>query len=44
MDFVLDVCDRAALMRGGKILKIGDPNEIVEDLTPKEKQKMLMEE
>jgi len=23
MDFVLDVCDRAALMRGGKILKIG---------------------
>ena len=25
MDFVLDVCDRAALMRGGKILKIGDP-------------------
>jgi methyl coenzyme M reductase system, component A2 len=44
MDFVLDVCDRAALMRGGKILKIGDPNEIVEDLTPKEKEKMLMEE
>jgi methyl coenzyme M reductase system subunit A2 len=44
MDFVLDVCDRAALMRGGKILKIGDPNEIVEDLTPKEKEKMLTEE
>ena len=44
MDFVLDVCDRAALMRGGKILKIGDPKEIVEDLTPKEKEKMLTEE
>jgi methyl coenzyme M reductase system subunit A2 len=44
MDFVLDVCDRAALMRGGKLLKIGDPKEIVEDLTPKEKEKMLTEE
>jgi len=44
MDFVLDVCDRAALMRVEKYFKIGDPNEIVEDLTPKEKQKMLMEE
>lgn len=44
MDFVLDVCDRAALMRGGKILKMGDPESIVEDLTPKEKQKMLKEE
>ncbi|MGZ7108041.1 MAG: methyl coenzyme M reductase system, component A2 [Methanobacterium sp.] len=44
MDFVLDVCDRAALMRGGKILKIGDPHSIVEDLTPTEKQKMLTDE
>ena len=43
MDFVLDVCDRAALMRGGKILKTGLPNSIVEDLTPKEKNKMLQE-
>lgn len=41
MDFVLDVCDRAALMRGGKILKEGDPESIVEDLTAKEKKKML---
>ena len=31
-------------MRGGKILKIGDPVDIVEDLTPKEKEKMLTEE
>lgn len=44
MDFVLDVCDRAALMRGGKILKIGLPGDIVEDLTPSEKKKMLKEE
>ncbi len=41
MDFVLDVCDRAALMRGGRILKTGLPKSIVEDLTPKEKKKML---
>jgi methyl coenzyme M reductase system subunit A2 len=44
MDFVLDVCDRAALMRGGKILKMGKPKNIVDDLTPKEKQKMLTED
>ena len=41
MDFVLDVCDRASLMRGGRILKTGLPNSIVEDLTIKEKKKML---
>ncbi|MDO5836272.1 MAG: methyl coenzyme M reductase system, component A2 [Methanobacterium sp.] len=44
MDFVLDVCDRSALMRGGKILKTGLPADIVEDLTPSEKEKMLKEE
>ena len=44
MDFVLDVCDRASLMRGGKILKTGMPADIVEDLTPSEKEKMLKEE
>lgn len=43
MDFVLEVCDRAALMRGGKILKIGDPEDIVEELTPEEKKKMSVE-
>ena len=41
MDFVMDVCDRTALMRGGKILKIGDPKEIVKELTPEEEEKML---
>ena len=41
MDFVLDVCDRAALMRGGKLLDIGTPEEIVDQLTPDEKEDML---
>ena len=41
MDFVLDVCDRAALMRGGKLLDVGTPEEIVEQLTPDEKDDML---
>ena len=44
MDFVLDVCDRASVMRGGKILKTGLPESIVEELTTKEKQSMLTEE
>jgi methyl coenzyme M reductase system subunit A2 len=44
MDFVLHVCDRAALMRGGKILKQGKPEDIVEDLSPSEKEKMLKED
>ena len=29
MDFVLDVCDKASLMRGGKLLSTGTPEEIV---------------
>lgn len=41
MDFVLDVCDRASIMRGGKILKTGLPQAIVKELTIKEKDKML---
>ena len=41
MEFVLDVCDRASIMRGGKILKTGLPQSIVDDLTLKEKKKML---
>lgn len=43
MDFVLNVCDRASLMRGGRILKTGNPKDIVEELTPNEKEKMLKE-
>ena len=41
MDFVIDVCDVASLMRGGKILKTGHPQDIIKDLTIKEKEKML---
>jgi methyl coenzyme M reductase system, component A2 len=43
MDFVLDVCDRCALMRNGKILKMGDPESIVDDLTFTEKKTMFKE-
>ncbi|AMK15862.1 methyl coenzyme M reductase system, component A2 [Methanobrevibacter olleyae] len=41
MDFVLDVCDKASLMRGGKLLKTGTPEEIVVELTGEEKEDML---
>lgn len=41
MDFVLNVCDRAALMRHGKIVKIGAPEEIVKILTEEEKEEMI---
>ena len=30
MDFILNCCDRAAFMKGGKIMSIGDPKEILE--------------
>ncbi len=41
MDFVLNVCDRAALVRNGKIMKVGKPEEIVNILTEEEKDEML---
>ncbi|ABR55387.1 ABC transporter related [Methanococcus vannielii SB] len=41
MDFVLNVCDRAALMRGGKIVKMGKPDEIIKILSQEEKEEML---
>lgn len=33
MDFVLDCCDRVAMMKGGKIVALGDPKEIVASMT-----------
>ncbi len=33
MDFVLDCCDRVVMMKGGKIVAIGDPKEIVTSMT-----------
>ena len=36
MDFVLNCCDRGALMKSGKIERIGTPKEIVGDLVKEE--------
>lgn len=41
MDFVLECCDTAALMRDGKLLDHGKPEEIVKQLTSQERTKML---
>ncbi len=40
MDFVEDVCDRAALMRDGKIIGIGDVKTIVAELDTGERGEM----
>jgi methyl coenzyme M reductase system subunit A2 len=41
MDFVINVCDKAALMKNGKIITLGDPKEIVSHLTDKESEIMF---
>jgi methyl coenzyme M reductase system subunit A2 len=38
MDFIMNCCDRAALMRNGKIEMTGKPSEIVEGLTKEERE------
>jgi methyl coenzyme M reductase system, component A2 len=38
MDFVRDICDRLALMRGGKIIQIGTTDEILSKVTDEEKK------
>ncbi len=43
MDFVRDICDRCALMRYGKIVKIGPTAEILAEITEEERQKMAHE-
>jgi len=40
MDFVRDICDRLALMRGGKIVQIGKTEEILASLTAEERKVM----
>jgi len=40
MDFVRDICDRLALMRGGKIIEIGRTAEILAMLTEEERKVM----
>jgi len=37
MDFVRDICDRLALMRGGKIIQIGTTDEILSQVTDEER-------
>jgi methyl coenzyme M reductase system subunit A2 len=41
MDFVAQVCDRAALMRLGKIVDIGDTDEVLSKLSEKEREETL---
>jgi methyl coenzyme M reductase system subunit A2 len=40
MDFVKDICDRLALMRGGKIIQIGNTEDVLASLTDDERQIM----
>jgi methyl coenzyme M reductase system subunit A2 len=40
MDFVKDICDRLALMRGGKIIQIGKTDEVLDSLTEDERKIM----
>jgi methyl coenzyme M reductase system subunit A2 len=44
MDFVRDICDRAALMRGGKIVLIGPTIEVLGQLSAEERQIMAKPE
>ncbi len=40
IDFVRDICDRVALMRGGKIIHIGPTMEVLDILTREEREMM----
>jgi methyl coenzyme M reductase system subunit A2 len=44
MDFVLNCCDRAAIMKGGKVVAIGDPKAIVANMTAEEQEEMMKSE
>ncbi|HUY01161.1 MAG TPA: methyl coenzyme M reductase system, component A2 [Candidatus Deferrimicrobium sp.] len=37
IDFILNVCDRAALMRAGKIVSIGEPQEVIQVMKEQER-------
>ena len=40
MEFVRDICDRIALMRGGKIVEIGKTSEVLASMTEEEREVM----
>jgi methyl coenzyme M reductase system subunit A2 len=40
MEFVRDICDRVALMRGGKIIALGTSAEVLARLTDEEREIM----
>ncbi|MHC1631857.1 MAG: methyl coenzyme M reductase system, component A2 [Methanotrichaceae archaeon] len=42
MDFVQNICDRAALMRNGKIIHVGLPDEILAHISEEEEKEMLL--
>jgi methyl coenzyme M reductase system subunit A2 len=41
MDFVAEVCDRAALMRLGKIVDVGKTEDVLSKLSSKEREEAL---
>jgi methyl coenzyme M reductase system subunit A2 len=41
MDFVINCCDRAVLMKDGKVVAVGEPKSIVKHLNPEESEIML---
>jgi methyl coenzyme M reductase system subunit A2 len=44
MDFVKDICDRVALMRRGKIVKMGPTREVLNELSAEEREIMAKSE
>jgi len=43
MEFVREICDRTALMRFGKIVKIGPTAEVLDEISEEERQQMAEE-
>ncbi len=41
MDFVVNCCDRAAIMKGGRVVSLGDPKAIVANMTAEEQEEMM---
>ncbi|SET10430.1 methyl coenzyme M reductase system, component A2 [Methanococcoides vulcani] len=43
MDFLQEVCDRVALMRDAKIIAVGEPNDVLSQLTEEERVSVAQE-